>query len=81
MYRLRVKDPKASVKFYEFLGLKQINKLENPDNKFDLYFLAYDSPKAASAGKHWSDREGSPPPPFHARSGEGQRSSRQESLN
>lgn len=53
-----MKDPKASLKFYEFLGLKQINKMENPDNKFDLYFLAYDSPKAASAGKHWSDREG-----------------------
>ncbi|MCJ1230691.1 Lactoylglutathione lyase [Toensbergia leucococca] len=55
---LRVKDPKASVKYYEFLGMKQIRKLEFPDNKFDLYFLAYDSPKSASAGKHWSDRQG-----------------------
>jgi len=55
---LRVKDPKESLKFYEFLGLKQINKLENPDAKFDLYFLAYDSPKAFSHGKHWTDREG-----------------------
>lgn len=38
--------------------MKLINKLENPDAKFDLYFLAYDSPKAASHGSHWTDREG-----------------------
>jgi lactoylglutathione lyase len=56
--RIRVKDPKRSVEFYEFLGLKQINKLENPDAKFDLYFLAYDSPSAVSHGNHWTDREG-----------------------
>ncbi|OJD36599.1 lactoylglutathione lyase [Diplodia corticola] len=55
---IRVKDPKRSVQFYEFLGMKLINKLENPDAKFDLYFLAYDSPKAASHGNHWTDREG-----------------------
>ncbi|KAF2136021.1 uncharacterized protein K452DRAFT_238282 [Aplosporella prunicola CBS 121167] len=55
---LRVKDPKRSVEFYEFLGMKQIQKLENPDAKFDLYFLAYDSPKAVSHGAHWTDREG-----------------------
>lgn len=46
------------VKFYEFLGMKQIRKLEFPDNKFDLYFLAYDAPAAVSSGNHWSDREG-----------------------
>ncbi|KAF2279709.1 lactoylglutathione lyase [Westerdykella ornata] len=55
---IRVKDPKRSVQFYEFLGLKLINKLENPDAKFDLYFLAYDSPRAVSHGNHWTDREG-----------------------
>ena len=38
--------------------MKQINKLENPDSKFDLYFLAYDSPKAVSSGAHWTDRQG-----------------------
>ena len=48
----------TSVKFYEFLGMKQIRKLEFPENKFDLYFLAYDAPKSVSAGNHWSDREG-----------------------
>ncbi|KAJ6566254.1 glyoxalase I [Mycena capillaripes] len=56
--RLRVKDPKESLKFYEFLGMKLIQKLENPDSKFDLYFLAYDSLSAVSTGKHWTDREG-----------------------
>ncbi len=38
--------------------MKQINKIENPDNKFDLYFLAYDSPKSLSAGEHWTARQG-----------------------
>ncbi len=47
-----VKNPKASVKFYEHLGMKQVNKFSFPDNQFDLYFLAYDSPKAASSGNH-----------------------------
>ncbi|CAK7564606.1 MAG: Lactoylglutathione lyase [Sporothrix epigloea] len=55
---IRVKDPKESVKFYEFLGLKQIRKLQFPEAKFDLYFLVYDSPSAASAGRSTFDREG-----------------------
>lgn len=38
--------------------MKVINKIPNPDAKFDLYFLAYDSPQAVSAGNHWTDREG-----------------------
>ena len=46
------------VKYYELLGMKQIKKLENPGPKFDLYFLAYDSPKALNPGQHWSDRQG-----------------------
>lgn len=53
-----MKDPKASVKFYEFLGMKVVKKLEFPDNKFDLYFLAYDSPNALSHGNSVFDREG-----------------------
>jgi catechol 2,3-dioxygenase-like lactoylglutathione lyase family enzyme len=36
---LRVKDPQRSLEYYKFLGLSQINKMSNPDNKFDLYFL------------------------------------------
>jgi lactoylglutathione lyase len=55
---IRVKDPKRSVEFYGFLGLKVINTLKNPQAKFDLFFLAYDSPHAVSHGNHWSDREG-----------------------
>ena len=47
-----------SVKYYEFLGMKQIKKIENPDAKFDLYFLAYDTPKSLSHGQHWTDRQG-----------------------
>ena len=53
-----MKDPKKSLEYYQFLGLTQINKLEFPDNKFDLYFLAYDGPKSLSAQNHWTDREG-----------------------
>ncbi|KAK6442772.1 Lactoylglutathione lyase [Oleoguttula sp. CCFEE 5521] len=55
---LRVKDPKASVKFYEHLGMSLVEQKDFPDNKFSLYFLAYDSPKATSHGNHWTDREG-----------------------
>ncbi|KJR85730.1 lactoylglutathione lyase [Sporothrix schenckii 1099-18] len=55
---LRVKDPKESLKFYETIGLKQIRKLQFPEAKFDLYFLAYDSPSAVSAGHSVFDREG-----------------------
>lgn len=42
----RVKDPKRSIAYYELLGMKLINKLDNPDNKFCLYFL----------GKHFKRR-------------------------
>lgn len=35
-----------------------IKKLSFPDNKFDLYFLAYDSPGAVSHGAGTFDREG-----------------------
>ncbi|GBF65130.1 lactoylglutathione lyase [Trichophyton mentagrophytes] len=55
---LRVKDPKRSLEFYNFLGLTQINRLDFEDAKFSLYFLAYDSPKALNTGKHWTDRNG-----------------------
>ncbi|PGH11067.1 lactoylglutathione lyase [Helicocarpus griseus UAMH5409] len=55
---LRVKDPKRSVEFYKFLGLSQINKLDFPENKFSLYFLAYDSPQSISGSRHWTDRSG-----------------------
>ncbi|MCJ1253488.1 Lactoylglutathione lyase [Lignoscripta atroalba] len=48
----------GTVKFYEFFGLKQINKLDFPENKFTLYFLAYDSPNSASPNAHWTDRQG-----------------------
>lgn len=53
-----MKDPRESIKFYEFLGMKVVKKLEFPDAKFDLYFLGYDSPKAVSHGKVFFDREG-----------------------
>jgi lactoylglutathione lyase len=33
------------------------SRLDFEDAKFSLYFLAFDSPKAESAGNHWSDRE------------------------
>lgn len=54
---LRVKDPAASVKFYEFLGMSLLRKLEFPENKFDLYFMAYTGANSASKDKHWTNRE------------------------
>ena len=50
--------PPHAVKFYEFLGMKLLKKLEFPENKFDLYFLGYDSPQAVSHGNNVWDREG-----------------------
>ncbi|KAF7317510.1 Lactoylglutathione lyase [Mycena kentingensis (nom. inval.)] len=55
---LRVKDPQASLKFYNFLGMSLVHTLKNPDLKFDLYFLAYDGAQSVSKKDHWTDREG-----------------------
>jgi lactoylglutathione lyase len=55
---IRVKDPQESVKFYEFLGMSLLKKLTFPESKFDLYFLGYDSPAAASHGRSVFDRQG-----------------------
>lgn len=55
---LRVKDPKASIKYYEHLGMKKINQMDFPDNKFSLYFLAYEGPESSSSGAHWTGRQG-----------------------
>jgi lactoylglutathione lyase len=55
---LRIKDPQKSLDYYKLLGLTQVNKLSFPDNKFDLYFLAYDGAASANTGKHWTSREG-----------------------
>lgn len=35
-----------------------VKKLSFPDNKFDLYFLGYDGPKAKSGGNATFDRQG-----------------------
>ncbi|KAI4120494.1 MAG: hypothetical protein LQ341_007536, partial [Variospora aurantia] len=45
-------------KFYEHLGMTLIEKFPIAEAKFDLYFLAYDSPNALSPKAHWSDRQG-----------------------
>ncbi|PHH52473.1 Lactoylglutathione lyase [Ceratocystis fimbriata CBS 114723] len=55
---IRVKDPKKSLKFYEFLGMKVVKTLKFPDAKFDLYFLGYDNPGSLSYGNNTFDREG-----------------------
>ncbi|KAL8766074.1 MAG: hypothetical protein Q9209_007040 [Squamulea sp. 1 TL-2023] len=55
---LRIKEPQRSIKFYEHLGLSLIQKIPQPEAKFDLYFLAYDSPNAISHKAQWSDRQG-----------------------
>ncbi|KAG6984108.1 Lactoylglutathione lyase [Fusarium oxysporum f. sp. conglutinans] len=47
-----------AAKFYEFLGMSLVKKLEFPDSKFDLYFFGYDSPNALSHNKSTFDRQG-----------------------
>lgn len=51
-------DHPPAVKFYELLGMKVINKIEQPEAKFDLYFLGYDAPQALYHGSNFSSREG-----------------------
>ncbi|KAI1768591.1 glyoxalase I [Hypoxylon sp. FL1150] len=55
---IRVKDPRASVKFYEFLGMSLVKHLQFPEAKFDLYFLGYDGAGAPSRGHSTFDRQG-----------------------
>ncbi|KAL8946555.1 MAG: hypothetical protein Q9222_007062 [Ikaeria aurantiellina] len=43
---------------YKLNRMSLIQKIPQPDAKFDLYFLAYDSPNAISHNAHWSDRQG-----------------------
>ncbi|KAJ5825687.1 hypothetical protein N7474_002825 [Penicillium riverlandense] len=54
---IRVKDPKRSVEFYQFLGLTLVNKLDMPEAKFCNYFLAYTGPKSLQGEcTYWTDR-------------------------
>ena len=47
------------VEYYQNnFGMKLIHKRDFEEAKFSLYFLAFDSPGAESAGKHLTDREG-----------------------
>ena len=48
----------CKVKFYEHLGMKQIHKMDFPDNQFSLYFLAYDPHESTGSGAHFSSRQG-----------------------
>lgn len=44
------------VEFYKFLGLNQIQHVDFPENKFSLYFLAYNGPSSFQGDRHWTDR-------------------------
>lgn len=47
---------RSSVEFYKFLGLNQVQQLDFPENKFSLYFLAYNGPESLQGDRHWTDR-------------------------
>ena len=41
---IRVKSAEKSLAFYQdVMGMKLVRTVENPDNKFNLYFLGYPS--------------------------------------
>lgn len=46
---IRVKDPKESVKFYEALGMKLVQKMSMPEAKFDVYFMGVSTVMAVGA--------------------------------
>jgi lactoylglutathione lyase len=37
---IRVRDPEATLRFFELLGLKQLRRMDNEAGRFSLYFLA-----------------------------------------
>jgi lactoylglutathione lyase len=37
---IRVRDPQATLGFFELLGLKQVRRMDNEAGRFSLYFLA-----------------------------------------
>ncbi|KAG0256107.1 Lactoylglutathione lyase [Mortierella polycephala] len=58
---IRVKDPKASIEFYQdILGMQMIFKMDNEKGKFTLYFLAYVNAedKAKLQGQSDDERRG-----------------------
>lgn len=44
------------MEFYKFLGFSQIQHLDFPENKFSLYFLAYNGPSSLQGDRHFTDR-------------------------
>lgn len=56
---LRIKDPKASIPFYEkHFGMKVLGHYKFDMFKFDIYYLAYDHPESPYYGKPVWDRQG-----------------------
>jgi lactoylglutathione lyase len=37
---IRVRDPEATLRFFDLLGLKQVRRMDNEAGRFTLYFLA-----------------------------------------
>ncbi len=44
---IRVSDPAATIRFFELLGLREINRMENEKGRFTLIFLAAPGDEAA----------------------------------
>ena len=44
---IRVSDPTATIRFFELLGLKEVNRMENEAGRYTLIFLAAPGDEAA----------------------------------
>lgn len=44
---IRVSDPAATIRFFELLGLKEVNRMENEAGRYTLIFLAAPGDEAA----------------------------------
>ncbi len=56
---IRVSDPDATIRFFELIGLREINRIENEKGRFTLIFLAApgDEQAAVELTHNWDEKD------------------------
>ena len=65
---IRVTDPEATIRFFELIGLEEVDRLESPQGRFTLIFLA--APGQADMAQleltyNWPPEDGGAPEVYH----------------